>query len=47
MSAKDYTSVGVDSETRDQLKKLRDGFGYDSYDALLRREFIGQDNEGN
>jgi hypothetical protein len=47
MSAKEYTSVGVAADTRDQLKKLRDGFGYDSYDALLKREFLGQDDEGN
>jgi hypothetical protein len=39
--AHEYSSIGVSDETREQLKKLRDGFGYDNYETLIRSELIG------
>jgi hypothetical protein len=37
--------VAVGEETRERLKKLRDAYGYGSYDELVRSEFLDRDDE--
>jgi hypothetical protein len=32
----DYTTVGVTSDTRDELRELRDEFEYHRYEELIR-----------